>query len=359
MTCQAKMTSLITVLNPDGTVNHPINLDGKLVWEWIFPKSIIKYRVQTFPEGNEIGKPDEFTFSVLRQDYTYMKQLSDRVYEEATTEQQTIFDAEIVSYLNKEIDSLPIFGTACSDEIDIERTIGNVHSMVHNTNDEGKYEGTYTLPDTGVFGQYAFLISYGYDESNREQTDSKAMSFWDTLLIAAITVSLVVLAILIIWYGFAAIVWLATAGAGYVGLGGGAVSIGGIGLNTGVGAVIIAKLTLSGFAAFAVYSAEFAFLWWLDSNLGATEQFMNACQGYTRNISVGENKYGCVFEDSEGDPASIIHIYGSTVAPHYIFGDDGKILKDDTTFDWFSKNVMLGGGLTLAALITYITVGGD
>mgnify|MGYP001189779249 CR=1 FL=1 len=358
MACKPEMDSLITVFNPDGTINYPIEQDGTLVWKWIVPESIVKYRVKTFPEGGEVGMSDEFSFAVIRQDYTYIKQLSDRVYEEATTEQKKQYDDEIIDYLNKRINDLPLFNEACANEIDMERIMANVYSTVKMTDENGEYEGTYKIPKSSTYGQYAFVISYGYDEKARQQTDAKAMSYWDMLLIAATAVSLAVLAILIIWYAFAAVIYLATAGAGLVGVGGGAVSIGSIGAGGGVGAVVVSAFSLGAVSAAAVYTAEFIFLWWLDDQLGATEQFMLAVRGYTRNPSVGENKYGCVFKDEEGNISSIVHTYGSVIAPDIQFNEEGGVDEEDMTFDWKNRNVLVGAGLLIFSIVALKKSGG-
>jgi hypothetical protein len=351
MACKPELTSLVTVINPDGTTNYPKEVDGTLVWEWIIPDSTVKYKVETFPEGGDVGMSDEFTFSVVRQDYTYMKQLSDTVYEESTTAQKKLYDDEIIQYLNKEISDMPLFTQAVADNLDMDRTLANIYSTIKNTDSEGKYEGTYKIPKNAGYGQYAFLIAYGYDEKSREQTDAKAMSYWDFLLISATIVSLTILAILVVWYAFAAIVWLATAGAGLTGIGGGGMWIGGLSLDVGLSALILSAIEVGTITTVAIIAADVAFFWWLDSQLGATEQFINAAYGFTRNPSVGENKYGCVFKDEDGEISSLVHAYGSIVAPDIQFDESGGLDTGNNQFDWKDKKVLMGMAIIVAAIV--------
>jgi len=347
MACKPKLESLITVLNPDGTINKPImNDEGSLVWAWIYPSSTIKYRVKTLGDGYN-GKSDEFTFAIVRQDFNYLKQLTDRVFDNASDEKRVIYEQEILAVLNNESNSLPAFGKDTAEATDLDRVLATVTSKVHTTDDDGVYEGSYTLPSNAQTGQYAFIVQYGYDEDARGGDADRAWTAWEALLVAWIAV----MAVFLIYYAVGFIVWAGTGG--LTSLGAGAVSG-----ATGVAGFVTVKVAeaaaigaVMGFVLVGgAMAVDYAIIAYIDNMVEATPKFMNMVAGLRKMPSVGANKYGCEFTNVEGNPEAIMHLYGVGVAPHFEFNEDGELV-DDKKIDWGDPKIIGSLAMVLGAVV--------
>lgn len=196
LACTPKLESEIQVLNPDGTVNYPMSQDGVLTWKWIFPNSTIKYRVRTLPNGNDYGK-DEANFQIWCNNKEYLLQETDRTFARANKETQEIYLQEIIDVSAGKIEIPEQLSKATVENLNMDRLATLLTSKNFNTNDEGLYEGTYKIPSNATAGQYAFIVSYGYDEDSRQLHNARQKKLVKQIVLTTLTI-LAILAIAIL-----------------------------------------------------------------------------------------------------------------------------------------------------------------
>jgi len=304
------MESNIQVLNPDGTVNPPISQDGKLMWEWILPDSTINYRVLTKPNGYDVGK-DEVNFQIWCNNKEYLIQETDRAYARANDELQTIYLQEIIDVSMGRIESPPTLSADVMENLNMDRLAVLVTSNNFNTDENGIYEGTYKIPSNSMVGQYAFIISYGYDEAGKSTHNERQKKLVKQIILTAITVfAIILIAILCVQFIAAFFIGFGTA------------------FSASVAGSISTALGVSGFAAGAIgvglFAADIIFYEWLEKEHDNWGQFELFLRGTTEYPTTGKNKEGCEFANPEGELGPIVHIYGGIVCPLVEFDENGE-----------------------------------
>ena len=347
MACTPKLESEIQVLNPDGTVNYPVSQDGVLTWRWIFPNSTIKYRVRTLPNGTDYGK-DEANFQIWCNNKEYLLQETDRTFARANKETQDIYLQEIIDVSSGKIETPELLSKDTLENLNMDRLATLVSSKNFNTNDEGFYEGSYKIPSKATVGQYAFIVSYGYDADSRQSHNERQKKLIKQIVLTTLTI-LAILAIAILCIQIvAALAIAATSGSLAVGFGtafGGASVVGSIATALGAsGAVAVV-------AGVGAFTAEYIFFEWLDKEHDNWGQFMLFLNGITDYPSTGKNKAGCEFKSLDGELGPLVHTYGGVVRPQMNFNDDGGADPPSMLSDNMKSALVVLGAVATASLL--------
>ena len=337
MSCTPTMESNIQVLNPDGTVNEPISQDGSLFWEWILPNSTINYRVLTKPNGYVVGK-DEANFQIWCNNKEYLLQETDRTYARANDELQQIYLQEIIDVSMGKIESPPTLSADTLENLNMDRLAVLLTSKNFNTDENGIYEGTYKIPSNSTVGQYAFIISYGYDEAGKSTHNQRQKKLVKQIILTAITVfAIILIAILCVQFIAAFFIGFGTA------------------FGASVAGSISTALGVSGVAAGAIgvglFAADIMFYEWLGSEHDNWGQFFMFLKGITEYPTTGKNKEGCEFANPEGELGPIVHIYGGIVCPLVEFDDNGNPAEPPLLSDNMKSSLAILGAVGTATLI--------
>ena len=341
------MESEIQVLNPDGTVNQPVSQDGNLMWKWILPNSTINYRVLTKPNGFDVGK-DEVNFQIWCNNKEYLLQETDRTFARANDEQQQVYLQEIIDVSAGNADSAPNLTQDTIENLNMDRLAVLVTSKNFNTDKNGIYEGTYKIPANSTVGLYAFIISYGYDADSRQGHTSRQKKVQEQIILAALIAIAIICIVVLLIQIVAAVVISISSGSLAAGFGT-AFSGGSIASALGAtGGTLVA-------AEVGLFTADYIFYEWLESEYDATGQFLLLINGITDYPNTGKNDAGCEFKTPDGELGPIVHTYGGVVAPFIEFEDDGApktppILSEKMTSALVilatiaTASILIGGG---------------
>ena len=337
MSCTPTMESNIQVLNPDGTVNEPISQDGSLFWEWILPNSTINYRVLTKPNGYVVGK-DEANFQIWCNNKEYLLQETDRTYARANDELQQIYLQEIIDVSMGKIESPPTLSADTLENLNMDRLAVLLTSKNFNTDENGIYEGTYKIPSNSTVGQYAFIISYGYDEAGKSTHNQRQKKLVKQIILTTLTI-LAILAIAILCIQIIAALFIGFGTAFGVSVGGSIATA----LGASVGTAVVADI--------ALMTADYFFFEWLESEHDNWGQFFLFLKGITEYPTTGKNKEGCEFANPEGELGPIVHIYGGIVCPLVEFDDNGNPAEPPLLSDNMKSALVILASVGTATLI--------
>ena len=189
-----------------------------MTWRWIFPNSTIKYRVRTLPNGTDYGK-DEANFQIWCNNKEYLLQETDRTFARANKETQDIYLQEIIDVSSGKIETPELLSKDTLENLNMDRLVAHLFQAKTLIPMMRDFTKAYKIPSKATVGQYAFIVSYGYDADSRQSHNERQKKLIKQIVLTTLTI-LAILAIAILCIQIvAALAIAATSGSLAVGFG--------------------------------------------------------------------------------------------------------------------------------------------